>query len=64
MSSSKDSQQTEEKPDIAQKDQDEETSSEQLASMFSENKKHYAMFYLIDIPDGVRLSVRSEEISL
>jgi len=50
--------------DIAQDDQDEETSDEQPGFVFDENERHYPIFYLTDIPAGVRLVLSSTVLSL
>lgn len=67
MSISNESQQIEELDpigNVAQDDQDEETSDEQPGFVFDEKQKHYPLFYLTDIPAGVRLFLRSKSLSL
>lgn len=50
--------------DMAQDDQDEETSDEQPGFVFDETEKHCPVFFLTDIPTGVRLSLRSNVLLL
>ncbi len=50
--------------DIAQDEQDEETSHEQPGFVFDEKEKYYPVFYLTDIPAGVRLFLRLKVLSL
>ena len=50
--------------DMAQEDLDEETSGEELDFIFDETKQYYPLFYLTEIPAGVRLSLRSKIPSL
>ena len=67
MSISNESQQKEEidpSAEMAQDDQDEETSSDQVGWVFDEKQKHYPVFYLTENPDGVRLFLRSKVLSL
>ena len=45
-------------------DMAQETSDEDPGFVFDETKRHYPVFYLADIPDGVRLFLRSKVLSL
>ena len=45
-------------------DMAQETSDEKLGWVFDETQKHYPVFYLTDIPDNVRLFLRSKVLSL
>ena len=62
MSISNESQQTEKKGPNA--DTSQETSDEEPGFVFDETKTHYPFFYLADVPDGVRLFLRSKVLSL
>jgi hypothetical protein len=67
MSISNESQQKEEidnSVDIAQDDQDGEISDEHPGFVFDEKETHHPVFYLTDIPAGVRLFLRAKVLLL